>query len=73
LGGISFNSKTSSTVCPVEELLGFETTRKDRDLDSKTTVPVSVMGRRVVAVSVVIVISILVVIRVMWGYSETDY
>jgi hypothetical protein len=52
-------------VSPVEELLGFETSRKVRDLDLKTTIPVSVMGRRVVMVSVVIVVSISIVIKVM--------
>jgi hypothetical protein len=52
-------------VSPVEELLGFETSRKVRDLDSKTTILVSITGQRVVA--------ILVVIRVIWGYSETYY
>jgi hypothetical protein len=60
-------------VSPVEDLLRFETFRKVRDLDLKTTIPVSVTGRRVVTVSVVIVILVLVVIRVMWGYSEMGY
>jgi hypothetical protein len=48
----------------VEELLGFEISRKIRDLDSKTTILVSVTGRRIIAVSVVIV---------MWGYREMGY
>jgi hypothetical protein len=57
----------------VEELLGFETSQKVGDLDSKTTIPVSITGQRVIVVSVVIVISVSVIIRVMWGYSETGY
>jgi hypothetical protein len=50
-------------VSPVEELSEFEISRKVRDLDSKTTIPVSV----------VIVILVLVIISVMWGYDETGY
>jgi hypothetical protein len=47
---------------PVEKLIGFETSRKVRNLYSKFCIPVLVSNMRVISVSVVIVVSVSIVI-----------